>query len=74
MRTRIVRGIILIAGVALFALLATAVLSNTQLRIEGSSTEDGRMVVETQLPQARCRKELSTSFPFVRFRCNPGEP
>jgi hypothetical protein len=74
MRTRIVRGIILIAGVALFALLATTVLSNTQLRIEGSSTEDGRMVVETQLPQARCSKELSTSFPFVRFHCAPGEP
>lgn len=74
MRTLILRGLMLIIIMVLVILITMSVLSNTQIRIEGSSSQDGRMMVETQLPQAQCSKELSTTFPFVRFRCTPHEP
>ena len=55
-------------GFLLILLIAAYLLSNTQVKLEGSP-DDGRVQLETSFPNADCSKTLTTDFPFVRFGC-----
>lgn len=63
---------ILLSLLILAALVGVAfyTLSNTRLELSGSSLQDGSLTVETNLPNAKCRKVLKRSFPFVELECH----
>jgi hypothetical protein len=59
--------VILIMG-ALLALLGLA--AYLVMQTDFQVADDG-LVVETDFPEARCRKQLTAAFPFVTFTCEP---
>ena len=65
-----VRILLLLLGITVLISLAAYLLSSTRLTVAGSGLEDGHLTVETQFPNATCKKVLSGEFPFVRLECD----
>ena len=67
---------ILLGVVLTLALLSLAVylFGNTRLNVQGSNLADGSLSLETQFPNATCRKILTLDFPFVKLKCDVQSP
>ena len=67
---------ILLGVVLTLALLSLAIylFSNTRLQVQGSSLDEGSLSLETQFPNATCRKIFTLNFPFIKLKCDVQSP
>jgi hypothetical protein len=61
--------VILIIAVA----LAIYIFSNTTLHLSGSSLENGEFSMESEFPNATCRKVIQFGFPPIKLECEEKE-
>ncbi len=55
------------------ATLAVYLANNSQLSLSGSSLQNGEATVETDMPNARCKKVVRLAWPPVRLECEEKE-
>lgn len=61
--------LVIVLGIAGFIAIALSIANNSRLSISGSNVQDGEATVETDLPNATCRKVLRLGWPPVRLEC-----
>jgi hypothetical protein len=72
-RTNYLRILLLVIGLALLTVLVFSLTRNTHLSVDAEGGGGGTLTVETTLPNATCQKVLTTTFPFVKIRCQEAQ-
>jgi hypothetical protein len=70
---RVLIAAAIVVGLAVFVALAFSLANNSRFSLSGSSLQDGEATVETELPNATCRKVLRLGWPPVRLECEEKE-
>jgi hypothetical protein len=70
---RISKVALILLGVVALTLLAFYIATNSQLSLTGSGLQNGEATVETDLPNATCKKVVRLAWPPVRLECEEKE-
>jgi hypothetical protein len=73
MKRRVWISLVVILGVIALIALAVNMASNSELSLTGSSLQNGEATIETDLPNATCKKVLRLAWPPVRLECEEKE-
>jgi hypothetical protein len=62
-----------ILGITVFIALAINIANNSRVSLTGSSLQNGEATVETDLPNATCKKVLKLAWPPLKLECEEKE-
>lgn len=73
MRRRVLLTGIILLAIAAFVTLAVSLARNSSFSLSGKGLQDGEATVETELPNAKCKKVVRLAWPPVRLECKEKE-
>lgn len=73
MKRRVWISLVVILGVIALIALAVNIASNTRFSLTGSNLQNGEATVQTNLPNATCKKVVRLAWPPVRLECEEKE-